>query len=67
MDEKSISCKTGSRTIVPEENCPPTLSLSITLSQTLTGGQIFSGAIVRTPINPVVDKIIITSFSTLTH
>ena len=31
----------GSRTIAPEENCPPTLILTLTLNQTqtLTGGQ----------------------------
>ena len=41
----------GSRTIAPEENCPPTLILTLTLNQTLilTGGQFSSGAIVRTP------------------
>ena len=35
----------GSRTIAPEENCPPTLKLTLTL--TLTRGAIFLGAIVR--------------------
>ena len=40
----------GSRTIAPEEHCPPTLILTIILNQTLTltGGQFSSGAIVRT-------------------
>ena len=35
----------------PEENCPPTLILTLTLNQTLTltGGQFSSGAIFRTP------------------
>ena len=41
----------GSRTIFPKENCPLTLKLTLTQTQTiiLTGGQFFSGAIVRTP------------------
>ena len=42
----------GSRTIVPEKNCPPTLKLTLTLTrtQTLTGGGQFSlEAIARTP------------------
>ena len=41
----------GSRTIVPEENCSPTLILTLTLNQTLTltEGQFSSGAIVQTP------------------
>ena len=42
----------GSSTIAPEENCPPNLILTLTLNQTLTltGGQFFSGAIVRAPL-----------------
>ena len=42
----------GSITIAPEEDCPPTLTLTITLNQTptLTGGQFSSGAIIRTPL-----------------
>ena len=43
----------GSRTITPEENCPPpTLKLTLILIQTLTltGGQFSSGAIVRIPL-----------------
>ena len=40
----------GSRTIAPEEDCLPTLILTIILNQTLTltGGQFSLGAIVRT-------------------
>ena len=42
----------GSRTIIPEENCPrpPTLTLTLTVTQTVTlsGGQFSLGAIVRT-------------------
>ena len=42
----------GSRTSATEENCPPTLILTLTLNQTLTltGAQFYSGAIVRTPL-----------------
>ena len=42
----------GSRAIAREENCPATLKLTLTLTQTLTttGGQFFSRAIVRIPI-----------------
>ena len=42
----------GSRKIDPEENCAPTLILTLTLNQTLilTGAQFSSGAIVRTPL-----------------
>ena len=41
----------GYRAIAPEENCTPTLKLTITLIQilTLNGGQFSSGAIVRIP------------------
>ena len=42
----------GSKKIVPEENCLPALILTLILHQTLnlTGGQISSGAIFRTPV-----------------
>ena len=42
----------GSKKIVPEENCLPALILTLILNQTLnlTGGQISSGAIFRTPV-----------------
>ena len=42
----------GSRTIVPDENCPPTPKLTLSQTLTLTGGQFFSGAIVSLPPNP---------------
>ena len=47
-----INNKVGSRTISPEENCPQTLKLILTQTQTmtLTGGQFFSGSIVLIPI-----------------
>ena len=43
--------RNGSRTISPEENCPPTPILSLTLTQrlTLNGGQFSSGVIACTP------------------
>ena len=50
MEVFSISyVRDGSRTIVPEKNCPPTLILSLIQTQiiTLTGGQFPLGAIVR--------------------
>lgn len=46
IKDKNVS---GSRAITPKENCPPTLILILTLNQTLTGPQFFSGAIVLTP------------------
>ena len=41
----------GSRTIAPEENCSPTLKLTLTVTQTLTltGEQFSSGVIVWIP------------------
>ena len=42
----------GSRTIVPEENCPPTPKLTLTKSLTLTRGQFFSRTIIWFPPNP---------------
>ena len=50
MEVFSISyVRDGSRTIVPEKNCPPTLILSLIQTQiiTVTGGQFPLGAIVR--------------------
>ena len=40
-----IAVKQGSRKTVPEENCPPTLILILTLNQTLTltRGSVFLG------------------------
>ena len=40
----------GSRTIAPEENCPPSLTQPLTQTLTLPGGQFSSRAIIRTPI-----------------
>ena len=37
-------------TIVPEENYPPTLNLTLTQNLTITGGQFSSGAIVLMPL-----------------
>ena len=44
--------KNGSKTVAPEKKYPPTLTLILTLTQTLTltGQQFSSGTIVRTPI-----------------
>ena len=53
MDVFSMSyVRDGSRTIIPEKNCPPTLILSLILTQilTVTGGQFSLGAIVREPL-----------------
>ena len=53
MDVFSISyVRDGSRAIIPEKNCPPTLILSLILTQilTVTGGQFPLGAIVREPL-----------------
>ena len=47
-----ISLLCSSRTISPEENCPPTPKLTLTQSLTLTEGQCFSGEIVCLPPNP---------------
>ena len=41
--------KYGSRSIVSEENCPRNLTLTLTQTLTLTGGQYSSGTIVQTP------------------
>ena len=38
---------TASRTIAPEEHCPPTLNLTLIQTLTLTGGQLPSWTIVR--------------------
>ena len=48
----------GSRTIAAEENCAPTLILTLTLDQNLilTGGQISSGAILCTPYLRSIQK-----------
>ena len=48
----------GSRTIAAEENCAPTLILTLTLDQSLilTGGQISSGAILCTPYLRSIQK-----------
>ena len=45
-----------SRTIAPEENCPPTLKLTLKLNQTLTPtmGQFLSLAIVRIPVYDMI-------------
>ena len=50
----------GSGTIAPEENCPPTPKLTLTLTETatLTGGQFSSGAIVRIPSKIIVPDVI---------
>ena len=45
-------CRKSSRTIAPEENCPPTPKLTLTQPLTLTGGQFSSGAIVWLSPNP---------------
>ena len=37
-------------TVAAEENCPPTLILTLTLTLTLTGEQFSPGEIVRTPV-----------------
>ena len=42
----TVLCKFSSRTIFHEENCQPTPKLTLSQTLTLTGGQIFSGAIV---------------------
>ena len=43
----------GSRSIAPEENCPPTPKLTLSQTQTLTGGGQFSlGAFFWLPSNP---------------
>ena len=45
----------------PEENCPPTLKLTLSLTQTptLTGGQFLSEAIVRISSSPCYIVILI--------
>ena len=56
----------GSRTITPEENCPPTLKLTLTLNQTLTptGEQFSSLAILRIPLALACFSIVLAFFQT---
>ena len=60
----------GSRTIAPEENYPPTLNLILTLTETLTltggEGNFPRGGIAWTPSFPIiVSKILRTKFQIL--
>ena len=45
----------GSRTIGPDENCPPTPKLTLTQTLTLTRGQFPLAAIVWLPPNPKIN------------
>ena len=47
----------GSRATAPEENCPPALILTLTLTQTLTGGQFSLVAIVQTPTKTKINNL----------